>query len=131
MTGNAASLKETLFAQAMASLPPMAAKRRAMLGERLVAIARAVREELADPYERDRELEWWSPGEQRVLLARGYDGHEPSFDLRDEHDEVIVAWNGDLALALLNLGRRGRVEPNVMRDEVQAVFEEAEYGVLR
>ena len=130
MIRNTASPTEAAYARAMAALPPMAAKRRVMIGERLAAIAHAVREELADPYERDRELEWWSPGEQPVLLARGYDGHKPSFDLRDEHDEVIVTWDGEPAAALLSLGRLGRIELNVMPDEAEAVLEEADYGVL-
>jgi hypothetical protein len=130
MSGMVLSLADEPFAGAMASLGDVSVQRRAMIGERLIAISQAKRDELRDPHQGDGELEWWSGDEPPVLLALGYDGHEPSFDLRDEDDKVIVAWDGDVARALLSLGQRGRAQLNVMPDEVPAVLEEARYGVL-
>lgn len=59
---------------------------------------------------------------------RGHAGQSPRFELCDEHDEVLAAWDGPLAARLNTFGRDGSLKAISVeqRDEIEAVLEEEE-----
>jgi hypothetical protein len=105
------SLADEPFAAAIAALPPMADERRALVGERLLALAYAHRHEMVDFSFGDKEVVWCSNGESEQL-AMGYDGEEPSLTLLDPTGEPVAEWAGEDTWALLSLGRLAGRERN-------------------
>jgi hypothetical protein len=116
------SLADEPFAAAMAALPLMLAERRALIGERLLALAAADRKELLDPGMGDAEFSWWPRGEvgewpvleddAKEPLACGYVGHGAELVILDEYGEHVARWEGEVAYDLVELGRFVRRELN-------------------
>jgi hypothetical protein len=109
------SLADEPFAAAMAALELMSVERRALIGERLLALAAADRKELLDPGMGDAEFSWWPRGEvgewpvleddAKEPLACGYVGHGAELVILDEYGEHVAKWEGEVAYDLVELGR--------------------------
>jgi hypothetical protein len=116
------TLESEPFATAMRCMPLVSAERRALIGERLLDLAKRDRHELVDGYG-DTHTKWWPPAplsydNEWPPLATGFNAGAALAELMllDDACEALVRWEGLLAEELLKaLGRIPAKERRVMR----------------